>query len=85
MNIKIVKWGNGPSIPFYYLNHNQNQIQSLTATRIGIGPIFFSKKWFYSSNLRLGIIGFSLWLWVLGCVFGFSYFYFSCKLTIVLW
>jgi hypothetical protein len=63
MNIRVIRWGNGPSIPFYYSNHSQNQIRNLSAPRIGIGSIFFQKIGF-SSNLRLGVIGFSLWLWV---------------------
>jgi hypothetical protein len=63
MNIKIIRWGNGPSIPFYYSNHSQNQIQNLSAIRIGIGPIVFQKIGF-SSNLGLGVIG-------LVCVYGF--------------
>ncbi len=49
-----------------------------------LDQFFFFKNWFYSSNLRLGVIGFSLWLWVLGCVFGFSYFHFSYRFTIIL-
>jgi len=61
MNIKIIRWGNGPSIPFYYPNHSQNQIQNLNAIRIGIGPIFF-QKFVFGSTLWLGVIGFNLWL-----------------------
>jgi hypothetical protein len=83
MNIRVFRRGNGPLIQFYYSNHSQNQIRNLSATRIGIGSIFFQKIVF-SFNLRLRVIGFSLWLWVLGCVFGFSYFHFSCRLTIIL-
>jgi hypothetical protein len=65
MNIKIIRWGNGPSIPFYHTNHSQNEIQNLNAIRIGIGPIFFQKLFWvliYGQGLLVLICGYEFWV-----------------------